>query len=182
MHHPEKTAISRKEPSAPLIDLLQTDLIQGDVLDYGGGKGIDFLFLEFIKKKIKPHYWDPNFMQTKVGKNSLFVPFETKFEDFYKNKKFDTVLVTYVLNVLPPEERKQVIDHVLSILKPNGVAIFTVRGPKDKISGKSHEDGVITKKGTFQRLFSAEQLKTQIPNSEIVLDTGRYVTVKYRRV
>jgi SAM-dependent methyltransferase len=176
MHHPEKTAISRKEPSAPLIDLLQTDLIHGDVLDYGGGKGMDFLFLKFMKKKT--FYWDPNFMRTKVGKDSLFVPFDCNYYDFYKDKKFDTVLVTYVLNVLPPVERKQVIDHVLSILKPKGVAIFTVRGLKDKISGTPYKDGVLTKKGTFQRLFNAEQLKEQIPNSESVLDTGRYVTVK----
>jgi ATP adenylyltransferase len=159
----EKTAISRRGPSAPLKKLLELNLIEGTVLDYGGGKGADFLHL---KDKFPTIHWDPNFQY----QNGLFIPQKNEFN---LTHKFDTILCTYVLNVLPPEERSMAIQNVLKLLK--GKAIFTLRS--DKIRGTPYEDGVLTSKKTFQKSFTAEQLQQLIPNSKIILDTGTFVSV-----
>lgn len=172
MHHPERTAISRAKPSTPIQKLAnETDLLQGDVLDYGCGKGADVLFLE--SKRGLTYAWDPNFLLTTTGYEKI------QNSCPWTKPTFDTIVCTYVLNVLPPAERKKVISHVLTLLNPGGKAIFSARGPKDRtaIKGRTYKDGVITQKGTFQRVFSAKQLQSQIPGSSILFDEPGFVSV-----
>lgn len=174
--NPERTAIKRKKPSLPIQDLIKKNLINGKFLDYGGGHGQDFLHTE---KKFNTYYWDPFRVKMQMGDNIIFheMPNSCPFEP----NTFDTITVTYVLNVLPPMERKNTIDHILSLLKPNGIAYFTVRGPKDKISGTPYEDGLITKKNTFQRTFSPEQLMEFLPTATLITNKGNYVTVSVQK-
>lgn len=189
-HFPEKTAIKRSKPSAPLMELLDPDIyIKGKILDYGGGQGQDFKFLYEQKKDV--HYWDPNFAHSYLlsyktvthqftpQKTDLSQPFSLICP--FRDNTFDTILCTYVLNVLPPDERRETIKNVLSLLKPNGQAFFTVRGPKDKITGKPYKDGVITRRNTFQRLFSLTDLLLEIPDSKPVLNEGNFVTVSVKK-
>lgn len=177
MHYPQRTAINRGKLSAPLRYLTAYQSIQntGFVLDFGCGRGGDFFYLEENKKdlNIDPYAWDPNFLLLYHSGCE-----ERKNSCPWVKPSFNTILCTYVLNVLPPDERKQTIQHVQSLLYPGGSAYFTVRGPKDKISGKTFEDGVITSKNTFQRLYTAKQLQEEIPGSTIVFNKPNFVTVQ----
>lgn len=101
------TIKERKYPSYPLKHLLSVGLIQGRVLDFGSGRGIDVAFLRqngFDCDGYDPHYAPEN-------------PID----------QFDTILCGYVLNVLLPEEQVQVLMAVSELLKPTGRAYFTVR-------------------------------------------------------
>jgi SAM-dependent methyltransferase len=99
-----KTAISRKagSVSAPYKYLASKDLIQGRVLDYGCGKGLDADKLSI--EKFDPHY----FPQKPTG-------------------QYDTIICNYVLNVVKPKRGREVLAKIKRLLKPGGVAYITVR-------------------------------------------------------
>jgi SAM-dependent methyltransferase len=148
------TAISRTKPSTPIQVLLPK--LKGKVLDFGGGKGYDYLYLK--QNNIDAYYWDPNYIFKKI-KNEC--PFE--------ENSFDTITCTYVLNTLAKNERNEVIKHIQRLLTKNGKAYISVRSTKEKVEGIPHEDGVLTKKKTFQKLFN----KNELPNPS---DHGRFLT------
>jgi Methyltransferase domain len=103
MYH--KTAIKRKNISVPLRWLISKGLLFGKTLDYGCGRGFDCSFLGI-------QGYDPN-APAPINK--------------YPTCKFNTVICTYVLNVLPPKEQREVIRSIKKLLTPNGVAYVTVR-------------------------------------------------------
>jgi hypothetical protein len=115
-----KTAISRRSLSSPMAYLAKQGMLVGSTLDFGCGKGYD-------ADKLKLHkfdpYWYPNYI--------------TWLE------KYDTITCNYVLNTIPGElERDTIIDRILSLLKPNGLAYISVRNDIS-VSG-------YTSKGTWQ--------------------------------
>lgn len=97
------TAIVRKKPSLPMVFLSNNGLLLGDVLDYGCGRGFD---VDFFGIDGYDPYWE-------VG--------------IKKDKKYDTIVCNYVLNVVSEEEQKKIISDIRSLLKPEGKAYFTVR-------------------------------------------------------
>lgn len=109
----EKTAIKRVKPSAPAVWLNTHGKIAGERLDYGCGFGKDAEF--FLMDKYDPFY---------------FPEFPTK--------TYDTVLCTYVLNVIEDNwEITQVLEKIWTLLKPKGVAYITVRNDVKKLTGKT---------------------------------------------
>ena len=101
------TVKDRKKPSLPVKALLERELINGSVLDFGCGLGMDVRFLQekgFSVTGYDPHY-KPNFPES----------------------KFDTIICNYVLNVLLPEEQSHVLMAVSELIKPGGKAFFSVR-------------------------------------------------------
>ncbi len=101
------TLKERDAPSFPCKRLMQMRLISGRVLDFGCGSGIDVTFMKsngFDVLGYDPHY----FPIPPAG-------------------QFDTILCTYVLNVLLPDEQVQVIMAISELLKPGGKAFITVR-------------------------------------------------------
>jgi len=132
-----KTAISRKQPSRP------TKMIAGEIqkkiLDYGQGKGKD---VEWLREHIQGY--DPYWRNT---------------PEILTDNTYDVVLNNYVLNTVPKETRELIIKDIERVLKPCGHAYFSVRDDSEKIAGEPHEDGVITVKGTFQKLFNSSELK-----------------------
>jgi len=136
-----KTAITRKGPSLPTRILEQRGLLRGKILDYGSGKGAD---VEYLKSK----GYDI------VG----FDPYYKPDYHLLTDETYDTVLCNYVLNVVFPETRHEVLQNIRRILKDGGVAFITVRDISEKVTGKPYKNGVITAKGTFQKLFSPEEL------------------------
>ncbi|CAN5327851.1 hypothetical protein BH23BAC3_BH23BAC3_23080 [soil metagenome] len=82
-------------------------LIKGDVLDFGSGFGEDARFLN--SKNISCTNYDPHHAPE------------------YPDRKFDTILCQYVLNVLLPEEQADLLMAVSELLKLSGRAYFTVR-------------------------------------------------------
>lgn len=103
-HH---TAILRTEASYPARYLHRNGFIAGRVLDFGIGHGADIRFLHNAGFDVSGY--DPEYLPE--------IP----------QGQFDTILCTYVLNVLLPVEQSHVLMAVSELLAPYGRAFFTVR-------------------------------------------------------
>lgn len=101
------TAKERDKLSFPAKYLLNQQLLVGDVLDFGCGFGTDVQLLK--KHSINIEGYDKHYYPT------------------YPNRKFDTILCFYVLNVLMPEEQSMVLMELSRLLKPTGKAFIAVR-------------------------------------------------------
>lgn len=98
-------------------DLLGLDLIKGEVMDYGCGRGTDTRVLKL--KKFKCDSFDPHW-QPKID----------------KTKRYDTIICVFVLNVIESEhERARVCRSIYSLLKPGGRAYVAVRRDLRKPDG-----------------------------------------------
>lgn len=118
------TAIVRKRRSIPAAKLFKAGLIKGKVLDYGCGRGADV-----------------KFYKNAVGYDPYYRP-DLKV----LTKQYDTVICTYVANILNYEERKK----LYRVLRKLGRNIFiTVRRNIKK-------DG-FTNKGTYQETVYIDQ-------------------------
>ena len=71
---------------------------------------------------------------------------------------YDTVICNYVLNVVYPRTRIDILRKIYEVLKPGGKAYITVRDTTEIVRGTPLYDGVVTSKGTFQKLFDAWEL------------------------
>ena len=112
------TAKKREKESFPLRKLLEMKLINGDTLDFGAGYGLDtkkLLSLGYKATSFDPHY----------------------FPD-YPNRKFDTIICIYVLNVVEHLEQSKIITQITSLLKPEGKAYFAVRRDLKKEGFRKH--------------------------------------------
>ncbi|MBN8573822.1 MAG: HIT domain-containing protein [Candidatus Kapabacteria bacterium] len=101
------TAKERESLSFPAKFLLNKNLLVGDVLDFGCGLGKD---VELLKEK---------------GVN--ITGYDKHYFPEYPQKKFDTVLCFYVLNVLFPEEQASVLMELSQLVKPTGKVFIAVR-------------------------------------------------------
>jgi diadenosine tetraphosphate (Ap4A) HIT family hydrolase len=121
------TAKERVYLSFPAQLLLEKNLLQGQVLDFGCGFGNDVKLLQ--QKGFDITGYDPYYFPQ------------------YPNEKFDTIICFYVLNVLFPEEQAKVLMEVAHLLKPGGKAYFAVRRDIKKEGFREH---YIHKKPTYQ--------------------------------
>jgi SAM-dependent methyltransferase len=125
-----RTAIQRSKLSTPAAWLLKNGKLQsGRGLDYGCGKGFDASHLRF-------EGYDPYYRP--VMPEGLF----------------DVITCTYVLNVLPPEDRIAVLMDIERRLQPDGVAYVTVRrdvpaGSKTQWDVEPDLDLVYERRGAF---------------------------------
>lgn len=119
-HKPHLTAIGRKTLPKPTRWLINNGFIVGDVMDYGCGRCAN----------INPPGWfnyDPHYQPNMIS-----------------GARYDTIVCNYVLCVLPPEERLNVIKHIQVLLRLNGVAYISVRNDKPRCGWG------LTKRGTYQ--------------------------------
>ena len=121
------TAIERDKPSFPLRFLLERNLLNGKVLDYGCGLGKDVTFLN--EKGINAVGFDPHYFPN------------------LPDEKFDVIICFYVLNVLFEEEQNEVLMQISSLLKPTGKAYFAVRRDIKNDGFRTH---YVHKKPTYQ--------------------------------
>lgn len=121
------TAKERVYLSFPAQFLLDKNLLQGKILDFGCGFGNDVKILQ--KKGFDITGYDPYYFSE------------------YPNEKFDTIICFYVLNVLFPEEQANVLMEVAHLLKPGGKAYYAVRRDIKKEGFRQH---YIHKKPTYQ--------------------------------
>jgi diadenosine tetraphosphate (Ap4A) HIT family hydrolase len=101
------TAKERENLSFPAKILFNKNLLQGDVLDFGCGFGNDVKLLKAKGIHIE-------------GYDKYYLP-------EYPNKKFDTIICFYVLNVLMPEEQATVLMELSQLIKPSGKVYIAVR-------------------------------------------------------
>lgn len=121
------TAKERETLSFPAKLLLNKGLLVGDVLDFGCGFGKD---VELLNAK---------------GKN--IVGYDKHYFPIYPNKKFDTIICFYVLNVLMQEEQASVLMEISQLLKPTGKAYFAVRRDLQYEGFRTHK---VHQKPTYQ--------------------------------
>ena len=139
-----RTAMRRKKASRPLRAALKLNAIQGKVLDYGCGRGKDIEELQALGFKVAGY--DPHFQSRKP------------------RGRFQTVLMTYVVNVLESSERNAAIQDAWKHVKKGGRLIIASR-TKREIEREAVENGwvpyaygFITGKGTYQRGYTPQQL------------------------
>ena len=101
------TAKERTTLSFPARILLNENRLTGEVLDFGCGFGSDVKLLR--EKGIAIEGYDRHY-----------------FPD-YPQKRFDTILCFYVLNVLLPEEQAAVLIELSRLVKPTGRVYIAVR-------------------------------------------------------
>ena len=121
------TAIEREYLSFPAKILLNKNLLTGDVLDFGCGFGNDVKLLK--SKGIKIEGYDKHYFSE------------------YPNKKFDTIICFYVLNVLMPEEQATVLMELSELVKPTGKVYIAVRRDLQFEGFRTHK---IHQKKTYQ--------------------------------
>ncbi len=143
--HSHRTAIARKTPSKPLRILLEKGYISKNdrILDFGCGKGRD---VEYLRENGYDAYgydpYNPEYSDMKV-----LIPHH-----------YTVVLNFYVLNVIPIRERYDVVDDLYYYTRPKGEIYIAVRDTSETIHGQPYEDGLISSRGTFQHLFTPEEL------------------------
>ncbi len=148
-----KTAMERYEFSRPVKFALRDLVIKKNwsFFDYGCGKGSDISFLKGLN--IESNGYDPYF--------------------FPKNEKIksDIVNLGYVINVIEdPEERKSTIKEAYSLA--DKCLIVSAQTKAAAIhDAQEFGDGCLTKRETFQKYFSQEELKALLSD---VLNTTPY--------
>jgi diadenosine tetraphosphate (Ap4A) HIT family hydrolase len=121
------TAIDRFKLSSPVQFLLDRNLLQGSILDFGCGLGNDVKLL--------------------TQKNLDITGYDPYYHPNYPIGKFDTIVCCYVLNVLMPEEQADVLMNIAHLLKPGGKAYYAVRRDLKKEGFREH---YVHKKPTYQ--------------------------------
>ena len=126
-NNPHLTAKERTSISFPTNWLKQHNLLKGEILDFGCGFGFDTDQLQ------------------KEGYN--IVGYDNYYRPKYPTKRFDTIICNYVLNVLESEEQAEVLMSVSELLKPTGIAYFTVRRDLKSEGFRTH---FVHKQPTYQ--------------------------------
>ncbi len=127
INNPHLTAIERTAMSFPTRWLKQNNLLKGELLDFGCGFGID-------TEQLKEQGFD-------------IVGYDNYYRPEYPEKRFDTIICNYVLNVLEPNEQAEVLMSVSELLKPTGKAYFAVRRDLKSEGFRTH---YVYKLPTFQ--------------------------------
>ena len=147
-----QTAIARKKAPLPTRIIIEKGDVHGKVVNWGCGNDTftkDLcLKLPYVTRVLE---YDPNI----VGKDTCY--------GFGFN---DVFIVNYVLNVLPPEERKDVLRYLRIFGDFDAKYYFAVRGNTAPVpTWKKHKDGWITGTGTFQKLYTEAQLLKELRQS-----------------
>lgn len=141
-HCSHLTAIHRTSLPAPVKWLLKNDLINGKVLDFGCGRC----------KDINPIQWDS------------YDPFYNPCDSIINKRKYETILCTYVLCVLPRQDRLAVLKRIQRLLNTRLVtgsscAFISVRNDKPK------QGWGLSKRNTYQGRASTLPLEIIHSNS-----------------
>ncbi len=113
IHKSHLTAIHRRSLPAPVRWIIEKEIILEyttdiSILDFGCGKCAT----------INPPHWD--------SYDPYYQP------DGIKKKKYNIILCTYVLCVLPRGQRLKVLKRIQSLLSKNGIAYISVRNDQPK--------------------------------------------------
>jgi ATP adenylyltransferase len=157
-----KTAIKRKGLSVPVADLLVKGKIRGRTINWGSGRS----------------FTDTWAMAGVTGTCDEYDPY---FAPERPDGIYDTVYCGYVLNTLPPTNRAGCVMDILQFIDKTSTVYFAVRG--DRVRGEPHHDGVITKRGTFQKSFSNLELYSflrEFFDTVVVSRHGHYLLAECR--
>ena len=140
-----KTAIGRSSLSMPARQALLDGVLRPEWthLDYGSGRGGDVARL--VHLGIPASGWDPHHGGDR--------PDEPR----------DVVTLTYVVNVIEnPAERQRVLGDAWSLSGRCLVVSTRLTWERKQVNGAAVGDGTVTRKNTFQRLFSPAELRSLV--------------------
>ena len=140
-----RTAIGRGDLSKPVRQALADGLLRPDIslFDYGCGRGQD------VERLCRMGYnamgWDP-----------FYAP-DTPLRDS------DVVFLNYVLNVIEDQqERRRTLITAWNLTTRVLVVATRLKWELNSISGRSTGDGLLTRRNTFQRLYSPNELRSLV--------------------
>jgi DNA phosphorothioation-associated putative methyltransferase len=143
-----KTAIGRSSLSMPARQALLDGILRPEwtVLDYGSGRGGDVVRL--VHLGVPAIGWDPHHDRERP------------------NEPRDVVTLTYVVNVIEnPVERESVLHDAWSLSSRCLVVSTRLTWERKQVNGTAMGDGTITRKNTFQRLFSPAELRNLVEHT-----------------
>ncbi|MGD0877785.1 MAG: methyltransferase domain-containing protein [Anaerolineales bacterium] len=93
---------------------------------------------------------------------------------YYKfpvDRTYDFILCTFVIETIcNPEQRTYLLVSSLKVLKPKGILLISVRGPKDLVTGTKSgipcSDGFLTPGYSFSRSYTPKQLRELLASCE----------------
>lgn len=139
------TAMSRSRLSRPVRLAIEDGVLQPEhsVFDYGCGRGGDLARLGEAGYKVSG--WDPSHAPDN------------------ERRPAEVVNLGYVVNVIEsPQERVDVLRDAWSLA---GRALIVAARPdfeSGQLRGREHGDGLITSKGTFQKFYAQDELRSWI--------------------
>ena len=138
--------IKRFTSSRPIALAFADGLIASDltVFDYGCGHGADVLYLK--KRKINASGWDP------------------AHDPKSKIQEADVVNLGYVLNVIEdPAERQETLRKAYALARQ--VLVVSVRVDRTIGETIAFSDGLLTTKGTFQKLYTQDEFREYVESA-----------------
>ena len=138
-----QTAIRRVACSRPVALALAEGLITKTrtFFDYGCGHGADIRYLR--ARRIPASGWDPHYKP-----NHKLIP-------------TDIVNLGYVLNVIEdPTERDETLARAFALAKQ--ILIVAVRVESALAEADEYGDGVITRRGTFQKIYAQTEFREYV--------------------
>ncbi|HNH47293.1 MAG TPA: DNA phosphorothioation-associated putative methyltransferase, partial [Myxococcota bacterium] len=138
-----RTALVRYRLSTPMQALLQHGFLDGDrdVFDYGCGRGGDLAQLGQLG--VPASGWDPHYAADR------------------EKVAAEVVNLGFVLNVIEnPTERAEALAGAWALTKTVLAVAVLIAGRSAWEKHRLYRDGVITSKGTFQKYFSQEELRS----------------------
>ena len=138
-----QTAIRRASYSRPIALALSDGIItkKSDLFDYGCGLGDDVRYLRGLG--VQAHGWDPHYQPKQ------------------KHHPAQVVNLGYVLNVIEnPSERAETLIRAFELAKE--VLIVAVRVEWAFIGADQYNDGVLTRRGTFQKIYAQSEFRQYV--------------------
>jgi DNA phosphorothioation-associated putative methyltransferase len=143
-----RTALVRSSLSSPIQTALKFNLLtpEHSVFDYGCGRGDDLALL--TADGFDAVGWDPYYAPDGERRASHLVN------------------LGYVLNVIEdPLERVSVLKDAYGYAQDVMVVAALIDGQKSRSQARRYRDGIITKRGTFQKFFTQMELRELIETS-----------------
>jgi DNA phosphorothioation-associated putative methyltransferase len=143
-----RTALVRSSLSSPIQNALRFNILtpEHSILDYGCGRGDDLALL--TADGFDAVGWDPYYAPDGECRPSQIVN------------------LGYVLNVIEdPLERVSVLKDAFEYTQDVMLVAALIEGQKSRSQAKRYRDGIITKRGTFQKFFTQMELRELIEAS-----------------
>lgn len=161
------SAKNRPAPSKPLLDMLESGVVNGSILDYGCGKGADVDYLTIIKP------------------NTMIAGYDPHYQPILPRLLFDTIFCAYVINYI---RDRAIVDDMISTMKrklsDDGRLILVARSiaevngnVKRNSSWKYDPDsgGYTSKKsGIFQRGYDTSELIQLVTNLKMKVISDQF--------
>ncbi|MFV9634437.1 DNA phosphorothioation-associated putative methyltransferase [Mycobacterium neumannii] len=136
-----KTAMSRATLSRPIATAIRDTLIDDSksIFDYGCGRGDDLRHLKALGYSVDG--WDPTHRPTT------------------QRKPADVVNLGYVVNVIEhPHERLETLRNAWELARKVLIVSSRLTWDARSLGGRPLGDGLVTKTGTFQKLYEQAEL------------------------